>query len=154
MKLEPQILHNTQKFISEKLGGDDKKPVYFVFHGGSGSSREDIQSAFGVGSSVSGTSAGTRRAAAAASRIVRGDAVAASRIVRKDGSRRRRGAGYSAGTSRGATAAASQIVRGDESRRRRLGRRSHRQRADVRCRRRAHDRPVAAGTRSRRARSR
>merc|ERR1711990_477333 len=38
VRLEPQILHNTQKFISEKLGGDDKKPVYFVFHGGSGSS--------------------------------------------------------------------------------------------------------------------
>merc|ERR1712146_672717 len=43
VRLEPQILHNTQKFISEKLGGDDKKPVYFVFHGGSGSSREDIR---------------------------------------------------------------------------------------------------------------
>merc|ERR1719327_1915719 len=41
VRLEPQILHNTQKFISEKLGGDDKKPVYFVFHGGSGSSTED-----------------------------------------------------------------------------------------------------------------
>ena len=33
VRLEPQILHNTQKFISEKLGGEDKKPVYFVFHG-------------------------------------------------------------------------------------------------------------------------
>merc|ERR1711966_576407 len=42
-------LHNTQKFISEKLGGDDKKPVYFVFHGGSGSSREDIQYAIEAG---------------------------------------------------------------------------------------------------------
>jgi fructose-bisphosphate aldolase class II len=49
VKLEPQILHNTQKFISEKLGGDDKKPVYFVFHGGSGSSREDIQYAIEAG---------------------------------------------------------------------------------------------------------
>ncbi|KAH8048052.1 fructose-bisphosphate aldolase [Aureococcus anophagefferens] len=36
-------------FISEKLGGDDKKPVYFVFHGGSGSSREDIQYAIEAG---------------------------------------------------------------------------------------------------------
>lgn len=43
VRLEPQILHNTQKYISEKLGGDDKKPVFFVFHGGSGSSTEDIQ---------------------------------------------------------------------------------------------------------------
>jgi len=49
VKLEPQILHNTQKYISEKLGGDDKKPVYFVFHGGSGSSREDIQYAIEAG---------------------------------------------------------------------------------------------------------
>merc|ERR1719217_1844244 len=49
MRLEPQILHNTQKFISEKLGGDDKKPVYFVFHGGSGSSTEDIQYAIEAG---------------------------------------------------------------------------------------------------------
>ncbi|KAJ8601483.1 hypothetical protein CTAYLR_006698 [Chrysophaeum taylorii] len=43
VRLEPQILHNTQAYISEKLGGEDKKPVYFVFHGGSGSSTEDIQ---------------------------------------------------------------------------------------------------------------
>merc|ERR1719316_1554747 len=49
VRLEPQILHNTQKFISEKLGGDDKKPVYFVFHGGSGSSTEDIQYAIEAG---------------------------------------------------------------------------------------------------------
>ena len=32
------ILHNTQEFIQKKLGGADKKPVKFVFHGGSGSS--------------------------------------------------------------------------------------------------------------------
>ncbi|EGB12855.1 hypothetical protein AURANDRAFT_59795 [Aureococcus anophagefferens] len=49
VQLDPQILHNTQAFISEKLGGDDKKPVYFVFHGGSGSSREDIQYAIEAG---------------------------------------------------------------------------------------------------------
>merc|ERR1712196_222155 len=49
VRLEPQILHNTWEFISEKLGGDDKKPVYFVFHGGSGSSTEDIQYAIEAG---------------------------------------------------------------------------------------------------------
>merc|ERR1740138_1101103 len=49
VKLTPQILHNTQKYISEKEGLDDKKPVYFVFHGGSGSSREDIQYAIEAG---------------------------------------------------------------------------------------------------------
>ena len=42
--LQPVILHNSQKFISEKLGGSDKKPMFFVFHGGSGSSTEDIKS--------------------------------------------------------------------------------------------------------------
>lgn len=47
--LQPVILHNTQKYISEKLGGDDKKPMFFVFHGGSGSSVEDIQYAIEAG---------------------------------------------------------------------------------------------------------
>jgi len=41
--LQPVILHNSQKYISEKLGGDDPKPMKFVFHGGSGSSVEDIR---------------------------------------------------------------------------------------------------------------
>merc|ERR1712216_1062167 len=49
VKLTPQILHNTQKFISEKEGTEDKKPVFFVFHGGSGSSREDIRYAIEAG---------------------------------------------------------------------------------------------------------
>jgi len=47
--LQPVILHNTQAYISEKLGGDDKKPMRFVFHGGSGSSTEDIQYAIEAG---------------------------------------------------------------------------------------------------------
>jgi fructose-bisphosphate aldolase class II len=49
VRLEPQILHNTQKYISEKLGGDNKKPIFFVFHGGSGSSQEDIRYAIEAG---------------------------------------------------------------------------------------------------------
>merc|ERR1719181_329417 len=49
VKLEPQILHNTQKFIKEKLGCETDKPVKFVFHGGSGSSPEDIQYAIKAG---------------------------------------------------------------------------------------------------------
>merc|ERR1711906_49958 len=49
VRLEPQILHNTQKYISEKLGDGDNKPVFFVFHGGSGSSREDIHYAIEAG---------------------------------------------------------------------------------------------------------
>merc|ERR1712232_1375267 len=47
--LQPVILHNTQKYFAEKLGGDDKKPMFFVFHGGSGSSVEDIQYAIEAG---------------------------------------------------------------------------------------------------------
>jgi fructose-bisphosphate aldolase class II len=49
VSLKPEILHNTQKFISEKLGGSNKKPVSFVFHGGSGSSVEDIRYAIEAG---------------------------------------------------------------------------------------------------------
>jgi len=47
--LQPQILHNTQKYIKEQLGTDNDKPVSFVFHGGSGSSREDIRYAIEAG---------------------------------------------------------------------------------------------------------
>jgi fructose-bisphosphate aldolase class II len=47
--LQPVILHNTQKYIKEQLGSDDDKPVFFVFHGGSGSSREDIRYAIEAG---------------------------------------------------------------------------------------------------------
>jgi len=49
VKLTPEILHNSQKFIKEKLGTDNDKPVFFVFHGGSGSSREEIRYAIEAG---------------------------------------------------------------------------------------------------------
>jgi len=47
--LQPVILHNTQKYLKEKLGCDDDKPMRFVFHGGSGSSTEDIKYAIEAG---------------------------------------------------------------------------------------------------------
>merc|ERR1711966_432983 len=48
--LQPVILHNTQEYISEKLDlPKGSKPVKFVFHGGSGSSVEDIQYAIEAG---------------------------------------------------------------------------------------------------------
>eukprot|EP00965_Chrysotila_dentata_P110808 3661859-Pleurochrysis_carterae.AAC.2 len=47
--LRPDILHNTQKYVAEKLGGDDPLPCLFVFHGGSGSSVEDIRYAIDAG---------------------------------------------------------------------------------------------------------
>lgn len=49
VELKPVILHNTQKYISEQLGNGDSKPVKFVFHGGSGSSLEDIRDAISAG---------------------------------------------------------------------------------------------------------
>ncbi len=49
VKLTPKILDNSQKYIVEKLGLDEKLPVDFVFHGGSGSSHEEIREAIGYG---------------------------------------------------------------------------------------------------------
>merc|ERR1712228_807240 len=49
VELRPEILHNTQKYISEKLGDGEDKPLFFVFHGGSGSSQEDIRYAIDAG---------------------------------------------------------------------------------------------------------
>ena len=46
--LTPKILDNSQKYIEEKFG-TSKKPVDFVFHGGSGSELSDIREAIGYG---------------------------------------------------------------------------------------------------------
>jgi fructose-bisphosphate aldolase class II len=48
VKLEPKILRNSQNYIKEKFGTGDL-PVNFVFHGGSGSSREEIREAIEYG---------------------------------------------------------------------------------------------------------
>lgn len=48
VKLTPVILDNSQKYIEEKFG-TSKKPVNFVFHGGSGSSRAEIREAVSYG---------------------------------------------------------------------------------------------------------
>ncbi|MCB1750990.1 MAG: class II fructose-bisphosphate aldolase [Gammaproteobacteria bacterium] len=48
VKLTPKILDNSQKYIQEKLG-TGQLPVNFVFHGGSGSSREEIREAISYG---------------------------------------------------------------------------------------------------------
>ena len=47
--LQPVILHNSQKYIKEKIGSDEDKPMFFVFHGGSGSSVDDIRYAIEAG---------------------------------------------------------------------------------------------------------
>jgi len=48
VKLEPIILHNSQKYIQQKFN-TQPNPVNFVFHGGSGSEPEKIKEAIGYG---------------------------------------------------------------------------------------------------------
>jgi len=48
VKLTPKILDNSQKYIEKKFN-TPKNPVDFVFHGGSGSSLEEIREAIGYG---------------------------------------------------------------------------------------------------------
>ena len=48
MKLTPKILDNSQKYVQEKFGTSEK-PVNFVFHGGSGSTLEEIREAISYG---------------------------------------------------------------------------------------------------------
>ncbi|MEZ4918373.1 MAG: class II fructose-bisphosphate aldolase [Saprospiraceae bacterium] len=49
VKLEPKILHNSQQYIRDKFSLQAEKPVHFVFHGGSGSSQEEIREAISYG---------------------------------------------------------------------------------------------------------
>ena len=49
VKLSPVILKNSQAYVSEQIGVDQDKPVSFVFHGGSGSSADDIREAISYG---------------------------------------------------------------------------------------------------------
>jgi len=49
VKLQPIILHNSQEYIRKKFGLSAEKPVNFVFHGGSGSSPEEITEALSYG---------------------------------------------------------------------------------------------------------
>ncbi len=48
VKLEPKILNNSQHYIQQKFN-TGAKPVNFVFHGGSGSSVEEIREAISYG---------------------------------------------------------------------------------------------------------
>ena len=49
VKLTPKILKNSQEFIKAKTGTSEAHPVNFVFHGGSGSSHEEIREAISYG---------------------------------------------------------------------------------------------------------
>ena len=48
VKLQPIILKNSQDYVQKKFGTGDR-PVNFVFHGGSGSTLEEIREAIGYG---------------------------------------------------------------------------------------------------------
>ena len=48
VKLQPVILKNSQEFIEKKFG-TKKQPIDFVFHGGSGSTLEEIREAISYG---------------------------------------------------------------------------------------------------------
>jgi fructose-bisphosphate aldolase class II len=48
VKLTPKILKNSQDFVQQKFGTGNN-PVDFVFHGGSGSTLEEIREAIGYG---------------------------------------------------------------------------------------------------------
>ncbi len=49
VKLEPKILKQSQDFIKDKYKTTEDKPLYFVFHGGSGSTHEEITEAISYG---------------------------------------------------------------------------------------------------------
>jgi fructose-bisphosphate aldolase, class II len=50
VELRPDILKNSQEYLAEKLGlAADAKPLYFVFHGGSGSPKEQIHETLNYG---------------------------------------------------------------------------------------------------------
>ncbi|OJJ51549.1 hypothetical protein ASPZODRAFT_56801 [Penicilliopsis zonata CBS 506.65] len=49
VRLHPELLSKHQKYVQEKLGSAKTKPVFFVFHGGSGSSKEEFKEAISYG---------------------------------------------------------------------------------------------------------
>jgi fructose-bisphosphate aldolase class II len=49
VKLQPVILHNSQEYVKQKFNLTEEKPINFVFHGGSGSSQEEIREAISYG---------------------------------------------------------------------------------------------------------
>ncbi len=49
VELKPIILKNSQKYVKDKFNLDGDNPINFVFHGGSGSSREEIREAIEYG---------------------------------------------------------------------------------------------------------
>lgn len=49
VKLRPELLQKHQKYVQEKENTKEEKPVFLVFHGGSGSSKQDYLDAISYG---------------------------------------------------------------------------------------------------------
>jgi len=49
VRLHPELLGKHQAYVKQQLKTKDDKPVYFVFHGGSGSSQQEINTAVSHG---------------------------------------------------------------------------------------------------------
>ncbi|KAL6715958.1 Fructose-bisphosphate aldolase 1 [Lecanora helva] len=49
VRLHPELLSKHQNYVKEKIGSSDSKPVFLVFHGGSGSSKEEYKEAISYG---------------------------------------------------------------------------------------------------------
>jgi len=49
VQLHPELLDKHQKYVKEKTNSKEDKPVFLVFHGGSGSSKEEYKQAIGYG---------------------------------------------------------------------------------------------------------
>ncbi|KAK1088873.1 Fructose-bisphosphate aldolase 1 [Friedmanniomyces endolithicus] len=49
VKLHPELLSKHQNYVREKEGIKEEKPVFLVFHGGSGSSKKEFQDAISYG---------------------------------------------------------------------------------------------------------
>ncbi|KAL5045640.1 hypothetical protein BDW71DRAFT_208183 [Aspergillus fruticulosus] len=49
VRLHPELLSKHQAYVKEQTGSKKDKPVFFVFHGGSGSSKEEYKEAISYG---------------------------------------------------------------------------------------------------------
>lgn len=49
VQLHPELLKKHQNYVKEKINGKDDKPVFLVFHGGSGSSKQEYLDAISYG---------------------------------------------------------------------------------------------------------
>ncbi len=49
VKLHPELLGKHQAFVKQEIGSKESKPVFFVFHGGSGSTKQEYLDAISHG---------------------------------------------------------------------------------------------------------